>query len=1104
MRNSFFGRYALWILVIIWFFVPFALRGARVAVSQMKNEVKDWLPASFEETAQMDWFWRHFSGERFVVVSWEGCTATDESFRLLQAKLRPEVPPSQHPDPPSDEEPESDSLGVNSTDSEVAAPVSSATLASESLERPPGFLGDRLGLFSSEEDFLNWGGRQEKWLRGAQDEWYFITPTGELYQWGVRDAPLASLLSRIWRALTGTVVQGELVADLGPLDGPWYYQQPRRLNAQFFKSVTTGPGALAALTGEGGVLQDDPAEAQRRLSGLLFGADEKQTCLLLTLTDNGTSDFHRVLGRGMLGRPRGRLLVLAEEAGISPEQLKLGGPPVDNLAIDEEGTITLVRLVTLSGILGFVLAFACFRTISATMIVFFVGGISAVMSLAIVRLCGSGVDAILMSMPALVYVLGISGAVHLINYYHDAVEEHGLQNAAGRALRHGWKPAVLCSTTTAMGLGSLYASDIIPIRKFGIFSAVGVMATLLVLFSYLPAALELWPQPPRKLRRNRTPSRFERNMDSFWDWFGGGIIRHHGAVAALCIFVIATLGFGVTRIQTSINLLKLFDPQAKILNDYAWLEQHLGRLVPMEVVVRFPATSLSPRLSTTDDEQPRSLAATSRQLTFLDRMDLVAQVEETVQREFGAQGRDVAGNSLSALTFAPVLPPVRGSTLAFARRGATNARLEAHRDEFLRSDFLRVDPTDQSELWRISLRIGALKNVDYGQFVGQLKQAIEPVLAAQRQRETILETIASRRSDHRFTGGSVCVLGVRASDFAEGTSGASESVESRDIDETGIFVRSLRHLLIAARLRVDCHDPSRPQSAEVLKRGLNDYDCVVLVRPHPIYETEDLRKSAVSWFDARNDLLPATQSESSSGDLATTGVRAIYTGVVPIVYKAQRTLLNSLIESTFWSFVTITPLMMILSRGVFAGIVAMLPNALPVFVIFGSMGWLGVHVDIGSMMTASIALGVAVDDTIHFLTWYREELVKQPDRQHAILAAYKRCATPTFQAALISGLGLSIFACSTFEPTQRFGYLMLTILLAGMVAELVFFPALLAGPMGVVFRGTGAKRLDERPRRSDNQPYKIEQDAVESISASVPLPTSHLTGTHRTARRSVR
>jgi predicted RND superfamily exporter protein len=180
-------------------------------------------------------------------------------------------------------------------------------------------------------------------------------------------------------------------------------------------------------------------------------------------------------------------------------------------------------------------------------------------------------------------------------------------------------------------------------------------------------------------------------------------------------------------------------------------------------------------------------------------------------------------------------------------------------------------------------------------------------------------------------------------------------------------------------------------------------------------------------------------------------VNSVYTGVVPIVYKAQRALLTSLVESTLWSFLTITPLMIFVTRSFRAGLVAMIPNVVPVIVIFGTMGWLGIPIDIGSMMTASIALGVAVDDTIHFLSWFRGDVHHYRNRNNAIISCYAKCATPTLQAACISGLGLSVFALSTFTPTQRFGWLMLTILIAGVVAELILLPAILAGPLGKVF-----------------------------------------------------
>ena len=70
-------------------------------------------------------------------------------------------------------------------------------------------------------------------------------------------------------------------------------------------------------------------------------------------------------------------------------------------------------------------------------------------------------------------------------------------------------------------------------------------------------------------------------------------------------------------------------------------------------------------------------------------------------------------------------------------------------------------------------------------------------------------------------------------------------------------------------------------------------------------------------------------------------------------YKAQRSLLESLASSTWWSFASITPLLMLVSRGFLAGLVAKLPNILPVVVIFGAMGWMGINIDIGSMMAAS-------------------------------------------------------------------------------------------------------------------------------------------------------
>ena len=469
-----------------------------------------------------------------------------------------------------------------------------------------GELGDRLGLCTTGDYYENWGERGEKWLRGDHDLWYFVTPEGELYRWAGRSNMLNWMYRTFQRTVLGqTQAEGDLVASFGLPPAPGqpndFHANPESLMARLFKSITTGPDTLKQLSRKDGPLwprgvDDEFAAAEahqlalQRLTGALFGKDGKQTCIMLTFSEAGKRDLRRVIGRQLMGRPLGRLRQLATtECGVSEEDLKLGGPPVDNVAIDEEGQITLARLIVLSAIVGIGLSLLLVRSVRVTCILFFIGGLSALNCLAIVWWTGGTVDAIMMSMPSLVYVLAISGALHLVNYYRETVQEEGLVGGPGRMLKLGWKAALLCSVSTSLGLISLYTSSLVPIRNFGIYSAIGVMATCSLFFTFLPAALQLWP--PRvaddaKAKARTEPTRFEKGVEHVFERLGRFIIRRWGLVTLGCLLVIGGCSLGLFRMQTSVHLIKFFDRHAKIIQDYTWLETNLAKLVPMELVVR--------------------------------------------------------------------------------------------------------------------------------------------------------------------------------------------------------------------------------------------------------------------------------------------------------------------------------------------------------------------------------------------------------------------------------------------------------------------------------------------------------------------------------------
>ncbi|HZL87912.1 MAG TPA: MMPL family transporter, partial [Pirellulaceae bacterium] len=982
-KPTFFARRAVLILVVVFFLVPFALRGARLAIQGMKNDVKDWLPKDFPETADLDWFREHFVSEQFVIVSWDGCYGgkDDDRYNLFLAKLEPEIPPSQQPKPATD-------AGKNSPTAS-APPVVADDSAAQNAESDEGrienptryfnresFIGDELGLYLTSNQYFDWGGKREKWLRGKattrygdrNEAWYYITPDGDVFRWKAVDSPIAALVRLISRNIYGPSLEGELVASLGPQDGPWYHEQPRRLRAQLFKSITTGPAVLESLVKDGGELSrlDDPeAEAYARLEGTLFGPARgkgtgdkgqesgdrgqetgangqeaevssegpRQTCILLTLTNAAKQNLHLIVGRGVLGKPRGQLFELAQDCNITAkdgkgEGLWLGGPPVDNVAIDEEGTVTLIRLVGLCTVVGVGLSLVCFRSITATIMVFFIGGISAVMSVAFVWWLGGSMDAILMSMPALVYVLGMMGATHIINYYHEAVTEHGYAGASERAISHAWKPAILCNITTAIGLLSLLTSELVPIKKFGWYSAIGVMGTLLVLFTYLPAALTIWPQKRRQpVSPQDDVSWLDKLLGGVWHRLGSTVIRHHAVTTFASFAIIGFFCCGVYYMRTSVNMLKMFHSQAKIIRDYTTLEDRLGPLVPMEIIVTVPKTSQRPgirELASVEQRSPEEQA----QMPFLERMELADRVRRVILDEFGPRGTKIVGNATCAATYVRPLPDASGDSINWTYRNTTSSRLEAHRDDFLHSDYLRIDKKTGAELWRITIRIPAtqgmgdgLKGVDYGQFVEELKSAVEPVVNAHREREHILRTLVGQADEgvatsaaaqplERVANAKVLVLGMPASAMpqtnetsdAAAAAPASGERSAASIEQTRIFARTLAELLRKSRVKLTLHSPETDTSPHDWSKVAAEHDCVVVISDAG-YDLNLLRQHAPRLVDARDHRFdPARDNRASkiAGSPA-----AVYTGVVPIVYKAQRSLLQSLISSSLWSFLTI-------------------------------------------------------------------------------------------------------------------------------------------------------------------------------------------------------
>lgn len=126
------------------------------------------------------------------------------------------------------------------------------------------------------------------------------------------------------------------------------------------------------------------------------------------------------------------------------------------------------------------------------------------------------------------------------------------------------------------------------------------------------------------------------------------------------------------------------------------------------------------------------------------------------------------------------------------------------------------------------------------------------------------------------------------------------------------------------------------------------------------------------------------------------------------------------------------------------GLIAMIPNIFPIVIFFGLMGLSGAVLNLGTSIIASIALGIAVDNTVHLMTRLSAEVHATPDQETALLHTLGTVGKPSLYASVILFLGFLVLYFSTFVPIQEFGMLSAATMVVAFGADVILLPALLA------------------------------------------------------------
>jgi hypothetical protein len=174
------------------------------------------------------------------------------------------------------------------------------------------------------------------------------------------------------------------------------------------------------------------------------------------------------------------------------------------------------------------------------------------------------------------------------------------------------------------------------------------------------------------------------------------------------------------------------------------------------------------------------------------------------------------------------------------------------------------------------------------------------------------------------------------------------------------------------------------------------------------------------------------------------GLSVTPTGNLVLLTGTSSDIVAGQIRSLLLALVVIFIVMALMFLSVRVGMLAILPNVLPLLIFFGVLGWLGIDFNLGTSLIATIALGIAVDSTIHYMSRLSRELEGETDQTAAMRRTLQNVGLPIIYTTVALLLGFLTFTASSFVPIQSFGLMTAVTLATALAANLLVLPALLA------------------------------------------------------------
>lgn len=665
---------------------------------------------------------------------------------------------------------------------------------------------------------------------------------------------------------------------------------------------------------------------------------------------------------------------------------------------------------------------------------------AVIWSLGSIGLMGFKLSILMALIPPLMIVIGIPNCIFLLTKFHREVKDHGNKTKAlSRVIAKVGNATFLTNLTTALGFSTFVFTNSEKLIEFGTTASLNILFVFILSICIIPILFSLTKQPKSRHLKH-LEKKFAKSIVNKLVYL---TTTHRKRIYLVTFIVIGVAIFGATKMEATGNLTSDLPESDPMLQDILFIQENFNGAVPFEILIDYKKDGRK-----------------------FDKKTL--EKVESVQNQLKKD--TIFSKTVSIVNFMKLI------NMSYYGNNVDMYKLIERKDMLRLKGYVENFQADMARTKKVYVYQDSVRN-------GNLKYTDSLMLGFPLIAKEILDFTPQEAPNDSVEVEILPNDSLIKSYLAQGPNHEEILFVSESIFPPAAIGLSLKELIDTAnttyRLRMQIHDLGSYEIDEKIKgvsemldtilnpnaEQVNEYwakydagetkyvDSIFNVsnayRNNTAYAIADGNDSLLFQFDLNPDLLSSYYDKPEFKEALKVSIDEeqmsyLITGTSVVAAEGTQYLIKNLITSLSIAILIIAVLMAILFRSWRMVVISLVPNFIPLLVTAGIMGIFSIPIKPSTLLVFSIAFGISVDDTIHFLAKYRQELkIRSYDQRACVINALYETGLSMFYTSIVLFFGFSMFAFSQFGGTKALGLLVSLTMLVAMLTNLTVLPSLL-------------------------------------------------------------